>query len=186
MPITLGYKRATIVILDENGKATAEKFVLEGKPGQGGTVSANISGLASEPVKKWASNVAYYLLAKGTGDVKAELAMLDIPAATLDKMLGRKKHADGFTVIGESTEPPYVAVLLESETNGEPEFMGLLKGKLSMDSKEYETRTENNPEPADEVLTLDCVANENGDVAITDIGEDQRVKVEAYIFPVAP
>lgn len=184
MAITVGYKRATIVVLDENGKATQQKFVLEGKAGKGGTREAKISGISPESIKIHASNVPYFVSAKGIGDLKAELAMLDIPNDCLEAVLGRKKHTDGFTLIGEKTQAPYVAVALESEdVNGEPVIFALLKGKMSLDDVSMKTNEDKQAEPEDETLTMECISNDDGESIAYGFGTELKTKIEKYAFP---
>lgn len=186
MAITVGFKRATIVILDENGKATEKKHVLEGKAGKGAAVSATISGISPETIKKYGSNIAYYIAAKGVGDVKADLEALDIPEDALEDILGRKKHTDGFTLIGEDTEAPYVAVMLESQNaKGEPVMFSLLKGKMTMDDKAFATNEDKQAEPENEKLSMDCVANDDDQTIAYGSGTELKTKLEAYAFPAA-
>lgn len=187
MAITVGFKRATIQVLDENGAAVpAKKFVLEGKAGKGSSVSAKISGVSPEMIKVYGSNIAYYIASKGVGDVKAEIEALDIPEEVIVEILGRKQHTDGFTLIGEDTEAPYVSVMLESATaKGEPVLYAMLKGKITMDNKEFETNTEKQAEPGKETLTMECSANDDGQTISYGIGTELKEKLEKYAFPTA-
>ncbi|PJN91406.1 major tail protein [Bacillus sp. mrc49] len=186
MGIRVGFKRATVGVLDVNGKVTKDVFVIEGKTNKGGTKEATISGISPESIKSFASNVAYYVNAKGTGDVKAELSILDVPEEMAVAVLGRKKHTDGFTLIGERTEAPYVAVLLESEdATGQPVFFALLKGKMSAGDVSLKT-SENKPvEPDDEKLTMECVSNNDGETIAYGIGSELAAKLKTYTFPPA-
>lgn len=186
MSIKVGFKRATFVVLDELGQATDKKFVIEGKAGKGGTTEATISGISPDAIKKFASNVAYYVSSKGVGDVKADIGILDVPEEMTEAVLGRKKHTDGFTLIGEDTEPPYVAGILESEdATGKPVLFALLKGKFSAPDVSMKTNEDKPAEPDDEKLTMECVANNEGQTIAYGIGEELKAKIEAYAFPTA-
>ncbi|MBT2615128.1 MULTISPECIES: major tail protein [Bacillaceae] len=188
MGIRVGFKRATFVVLDKDGKATSSVFVVEGKANKGGTKEATISGISPESVKVYASNVAYYVSAKGTGDVKAEISILDVPEEMTEAVLGRKKHTDGFTLIGERTEAPYVAALLESEdAAGQPVLFALLKGKMSAGDVSLKTSEDKPAEPDDEKLTMECIANNDGETIAYGIGSEVATKLKAYAFPpIAP
>lgn len=184
MSITVGFKRATVVILDENGKATEKKHVLEGKAGKGAAVSAKISGISAETIKLYGSNIAYYIASKGVGDVKAELEALDIPEEAIEDILGRKKHTGGFTLIGEDTEAPYVALMLESaNAAGEPVVFTLFKGKMTMDDKSFATNEDKQATPENETLSMDCVANDDGQTIGYGIGAEIKTELETYAFP---
>ncbi|MGE6379772.1 major tail protein [Peribacillus muralis] len=184
MGIRVGFKRGTFVVLDKNGKATKDVFVVEGKANKGGTTEATISGISPESIKVHASNVAYYVSAKGTGDVKADIGILDLPEDMTEAVLGRKKHADGFTLIGESTEPPYVAALLESEdSSGQPVLFALLKGKMSAGDVSLKTNEDKQATPEDEKLTMECIANNDGETIAYGIGKEIVTKLKAYAFP---
>lgn len=185
MSIKVGFKRGTFAILDATGQVVPDKvFVVEGKAGKGGMTEANISGISPESIKKFASNVAYYISAKGVGDVKADISILDIPEEMLEPVLGRKKHTDGFTLIGEDTEPPYVACVLESEdASGKPVLFALLKGKMSSGDISLKTNEDKPAEPEDEKLTMDCTANDDGQTIAYGIGTELVDKIKAYAFP---
>ncbi|MFB6800452.1 major tail protein [Peribacillus butanolivorans] len=186
MGIRVGFKRATFAVLDKDGKATKDVFVVEGKADKGGTTEATISGVSPESIKVYASNVAYYVSAKGTGDVKAEIGILDLPEAMIEAVLGRKKHTDGFTLIGERTEPPYVAGLLETEdASGQPVLFALLKGKMSIGDVSLKTSEDKQATPEDEKLTMECIAKNDGETIAYGIGTEIAAKLKTYAFPPA-
>lgn len=105
----------TIGIFDSTGKIPAANlYVIEGEQDKGATVSAEISGLSKEPSKVYGSNIAYYVSQKGTGDVSATFGLLDLPTEVNDKILGYKTDTNKISFLGEDTEPPYCAILMES------------------------------------------------------------------------
>ena len=137
----VGFKRMTIRVLDGNANPTLGEnlFVIEGQTGKGATRTAKISGLASDPVKTYGSDVAYHVSNRGVGDVKMELTAVDIPSTVLAKILGHQVK-DEIIGIGADTVAPYCAVMLESQTaNGTQAQVGFFKGQFSMDAEELET-----------------------------------------------
>ncbi|WP_150284161.1 major tail protein [Rummeliibacillus sp. TYF-LIM-RU47] len=183
--IKVGFKRGTFAVLDAAGQVVPDKvFIIEGKPGKGGMVEASISGISPDSIKVYASNTAYFVSAKGTGDVKADIDILDIPQEMQEAVLGRKKHADGFTLIGEDTDPPYVAGILESEdASGQPVLYSLLRGKFSAGDESFKTNEDKPGEPESEKLTMDCTANDDGQTIAYGIGTELASKLRAYAFP---
>lgn len=125
----VGFKRMTIRVLDGNAAPTLGQnlFVIEGKTGEGATRTAKISGLASDPVKTYGSDIAYHVSNRGVGDVKMEMTAVDIPSTVLAKILGHQVK-DDIIGIGAETVSPFCAVMLESKTaNGTQAQVGFLK-----------------------------------------------------------
>lgn len=172
----IGFKRMTIGIHDAEGAITPEKtFVIEGKQGEGATVSAEVNGLSSDPVKVYGSNIAYYVLQKGTGDVSVDFGVLDMLEKVNDEILGYKTTADGFSFIGDDTEPPFCSIILESENmKGDTALLGFFKGKFSKESIGMNTTEGENAEPDADEYTFSVVAN---DVA----GETSGQSVAKYV-----
>ncbi|HER2273200.1 TPA: phage tail protein [Streptococcus pyogenes] len=139
----IGFKRMTITVLD----STTNSFIIEGTKDKGATKVAKISGLASEPVKTFGSDIAYYTSRRGVGDVKMETEAIDIPFDVLKKILGYKdgSSSTGVTFVGEDTESPEVSVLLEAPaTGGQQAYLGFFKGTFSMDDIEWKSKEEKN------------------------------------------
>lgn len=172
----IGFKRMTIGIHDAEGTITPEKtFVIEGKQGEGATVSAEVNGLSSDPVKVYGSNIAYYVLQKGTGDVSVDFGVLDMLEKVNDEILGYKTTLDGFSFIGDDTEPPFCSIILESENmKGDTALLGFFKGKFSKESIGMNTTEGENAEPDADEYTFSVVAN---DVA----GETSGQSVAKYV-----
>lgn len=183
----IGFKRATIGIFDEKGKVTA-KHVLEGKANEGATVSAEISGMASEAVKTYGSNIAYYVMQKGTGDVTVNLGLLDLPEKFNDQLLGYG-DGEGIAFIGEKTKAPYAALLLETESvQGKPVCLGFFKGKFSKSELALNTSTNENTElEADSymfsALSSDKEDESKGSVIAKAFGEEDKTKLVKMLFP---
>ncbi|EUJ33521.1 major tail protein [Listeria floridensis FSL S10-1187] len=187
MAITVGFKRATTAVLDEVGKLVS-KHVVEGKQGKGGTTEAQITGLSSEAKKVFASNVAYYVSQKGVGDLQLELSILDVPSAMQNDILGWVKNSEmGFTAVGDKTQPPYCATLLESEDSaGEPVAFALFRGRFSREDLSLKTSTDEAFEPEAEKLKMNCVANDDGYSFGMAVGKEEVEKLKAYTFSETP
>ena len=156
---TYGFSRITIQQLDNELKPVAgKKHVIDGKPKEGAAASFEITGLTKEPSKVFGSNIAYYVARKGHGDIAANLGILDVPSAIEHEMLGHKKASEESKVyhIGEDTEPPYYAVLIESEDlYGEKLGFGMYAGTFSLDGVKGETLNDDDftPEPGEYVYS---------------------------------
>lgn len=192
MATTIGFKRASFYIynakdeIDTNiHKDNKKPFVVEGAANQGGTVEASISGLSAESKKTYASNVAYYVAQRGTGSVELSLSVLDMPEELTKTLLGRKE-VEGLTYVGDSTEPPYAGVLLESNAlNGEPVFFALLKGKFRLDEQNLSTNEDEVSDPEPDELEGQFVADINGNVFVTAKGEANRKKMQDLFGKIA-
>lgn len=186
----IGFKRAKIQPLGEDGLANGDLIVIEGKKDEGATQEANISGLSADPVKVYGSNIAYYISQKGTGDVSVELKLLDVPSKAEDVMLGYKTDTElKAQLIGESTEAPYCAVSLESEDNkGNIALFGFFKGKFNKTSVALKTKEGANTSPEGEGYTFAAVASDTegkskGNTMVKYLGTiADAAKVEALVF----
>ena len=162
----VGFKRMTIRVLDGEATPTLGKnlFVVEGKTGEGATRTAKISGLASDPVKTYGSDVAYYTSKRGVGDVKMEMTAVDIPHMVLAKILGHVVK-DEIVYIGEDSDAPLCSVMLESKTsNGTKAQVGFFKGSFSMDSEEFETQKDKQEELPDDNLSFSAIASDDEEI----------------------
>ena len=164
--VLVGFKRMTIRVLDGEATPTLGKnlFVVEGKTGEGATRTAKISGLSSEPVKTYGSDVAYYTSKRGVGDVKMEMTAVDIPHMTLAKILGHVVK-DEIVYIGENSNAPLCSVMLESTTaNGTKAQVGFFKGSFSMDAEEFETLKDKQEELPDDSLSFSAIASDDEEI----------------------
>ena len=162
----VGFKRMTIRVLDGEATPTLGKnlFVVEGKTGEGATRTAKITGLSSEPVKTYGSDVAYYTSNRGVGDVKMEMTAVDIPHMVLAKILGHVVK-DEIVYIGEDSAAPLCSVMLESKTaNGTKAQVGFFKGSFSMDAEEFETQKEKQEELPDDNLSFSAIASDDEEI----------------------
>ena len=189
----IGFKRLKIGVHDKVTGEIAEIAVVEGKTGEGGTVSAEISGLSSEPVKVYASNVAYYVVQKGTGDVSVDFGILDLPEKLNDAILGYKvDDLNGWSMIGDDTEPPFCSIILESENlKGEAVMLGIFKGKFSREAISLETKEEGNVEPEADSYTFSPVASDReddtkGQTVAKYIGSEKATEFGDLVIPVTP
>lgn len=176
----IGFKRMTIRVLDGNATPTIGQnlFVIEGKTGEGATRTAKISGLASDPVKTYGSDIAYHVSNRGVGNVKMEVTAVDIPSSVLAKILGHQVK-DDIIGIGADTVSPFCAVMLESKSaDGTQAQVGFFKGQFSMDSEELETLKDKQEELPDDKLSFAAIASDDADTKglyyIKYIGSDEQ------------
>lgn len=177
----VGFKRLTIQPFAADGDLLSEPIVIEGKKDKGGTVSAEISGLSKDPTKVSASNIAYYISRKGTGDVSVDFGILDMAEDALDTIMGYFKP-DKIAYIGENTEAPYCAALLESENlQGETALLGFFSGTFSREkvsvntldvSKSFEPEADSFKYSA---MSTDHTGDQNGQVVAKYVGTDATV-----------
>ncbi|WP_424685144.1 major tail protein [Enterococcus sp.] len=159
MAVTYGFEKMSILRLDADLKKATGAILTEikGETGKGATSTFDLTGLRKDPKKVFGSNLAYFLLRKGYGDVAANFGILDVPYALDHEMAGHKKTTGGVHLLGEDTEPPYYAILIESEdyTTGEPVAFGIFAGTFGRDAYKAQTITDEdfNPEADDYVCT---------------------------------
>lgn len=108
----VGFKRATIGVYDDYGNIIKTQ-VIDGKEDKGATVTAEINGLSSEPIKTYSPSTAFNLLVVGTDDITVNLSVIDMPTEFESEILGYNKKNNLFYG-GETTSPPYISLLLES------------------------------------------------------------------------
>lgn len=191
----VGFRRMTIGIFDENGFVpVADKFVVEGTQDEGATVTAEITGLSKEATKVYGSDLAYYVAQKGTGDVSVNLGVLDLPEAVNNKILGYEEDENGISFIGETTEPPYLALMMESEDlSGEKALLSVFKGKMSLEAINLNTLTGDTFEPEAEAYVFTAVASDadnasKGQTVGKYVGADDAAltALEEMTFPADP
>ena len=153
-----GFEKLSIRKLKEDLTPDTSLPIIEisGDPKKGGTSSFELTGLSKSPVKVFASNIAYYLSRKGTGEVAANFGLLDLNTTDEATILGIAEAAAGIQGIGEDTEPPYVAAIAESEDlYGEPVAFALVAGTFTRDGYKFDTKNDDDftPEPGEYVYT---------------------------------
>lgn len=153
----VGFEKVHVGIFDEDEKI---KQLMTWKDKHGGTVNFNISGLAPEKVEMRASNKTVWSKKQGTGEVQSELDVFNVPDKDLDAVLGRDSDENGTSWVGEKTRAPYVALIGESEDllSGEPVYLALTKGTMSLESIEWKTTLKEAEEPEPQQLTGDWIA----------------------------
>lgn len=153
----VGFEKVHVGIFDEEEKI---KQLMTWKDVKGGTVNLNISGLAPEKVEMRASNKTVWSKKQGTGEVQSELDVFNVPDKDLDAVLGRDSDENGTSWVGEKTRAPYVALIGESEDllSGEPVYLALTKGTMSLESIEWKTTPKEAEEPEPQQLTGDWIA----------------------------
>jgi phi13 family phage major tail protein len=153
---TLGFKKATVGILDDTEKTVQ---LYEFSAAEGGTINAKISGLGSTLSTVYASNAPFYISGQGVSSPKLDLQIADIPEATLNAILGVSVGLDGIAKITSSTKAPYIAVLLETQgKDGDQIFIGLTKGKMAYPDVELKTGEDKGLELATDSISGDFVS----------------------------
>ncbi|SJZ89839.1 phage major tail protein, phi13 family [Pilibacter termitis] len=174
---TVGFKKLIIKGLDN---VTEHYWEVQGTQDEGASISATISGMSKEPKKVFGSDVAYYVSRKGTGDIKVEFQAIDLPNDCVEFVSGYEKGSDGLTYVGNTTEPPYVSIALESvDLHGKFAGLVFLKGTISRDAIEMKTQTEETftPEGVKYTFTAvesDVVGATQGKVFAQYIGDDAQ------------
>ncbi len=135
----VGYKRLKITPFDETGKA-GTTIIVQGDPHKGATVTAEVSGLAKDPVKVAGSDIDYYLSRQGLGDAKVALGVLDLPEDVADLLSGFKVDDNKISYGGADTLPPYCSIEMESaEDTGEVALVGFYRGTFTRDKIDFNT-----------------------------------------------
>ncbi|CQR24578.1 major tail protein [Streptococcus varani] len=152
----VGFESAVIRILDGKGPATEGEnlFTIKGDDSKGATKTAQVSGLAVDPVTSWGSNRPYHISRKGVGEPKVEFSAIDIPLACQHKILGRKEKS-GLIVGGSETEAPECSLALYAhDPRGVKVAIGFFVGVFSLDSLEIASSEGKAAELAEDKLTF--------------------------------
>lgn len=186
----VGFKRATIQILDEELKpVSGKKYVIEGTTNKGATSAFEITGLSPEAVKAYGSDIPYWVIQEGIGEVAATFSALDLPFEVENEVLGRKKATNGVYHAGEKTKPPYCAILFESATlRGEKMGTGLYAGKFGRESIAGNTKEGTTPTPEADQFTFAPIPKKIGDDNETvgfAVGDESFTALEAELFDTA-
>ncbi|WP_392372974.1 major tail protein, partial [Streptococcus suis] len=84
----IGFESIEIRVLDEGEPVKdTNVFVLDGTQDKGATKKADITGLTSEIIKTFGSNLVYHTNAKGVGDISVGLELVDIPFKVQNEIL---------------------------------------------------------------------------------------------------
>lgn len=155
---TYGFSKMSIRKLkDDLTPDTGNIIEIKGAAQQGATSSFDITGLTKEAVKVYGSNKIYYMVRKGVGEVAANFGVLDLPFEAEGEILGYStEFGEGIQGIGEDTEAPYTAVVIESENlHGEPVAFALVAGSFSRNGISGGTINDSDftPEPGEYVFT---------------------------------
>ncbi|KST85943.1 major tail protein [Lactococcus lactis] len=165
MATAVGFKQLTIRILNGEKPVLDDNiFIIKGDKNKGATSSAKISGLSPEVIKTYGSNKVYNISGKGTGDVKIDFDVIDIPEKIKDKILGYQVDEDtGVVRVTSDTQAPDCSVLLEDYIpSGEAIMLGFATGIFSYDGNEWNTKEEKGKELAAESLSFAAGSADDG------------------------
>ena len=173
---TYGFSKLSTRVLkdDLTPDTTATIQVLDGTKKEGGPTSFDLTGLTKEAQKVYAGDREYWISAKGTGSVAANFGLLDVPTEIEQELLGLVVfNTGGIDGFGDDTEPPYVAVIAESEDlYGEPVAFAMLAGKFNRDGFSLATKTDEDFTPEAGEYVFNAVTR---DITIGD--ETKKMKV---------
>lgn len=186
----IGFKRLKVQVFDTAGAPKGDPIVIEGTQDEGATLEATISGLSAEPAKVYGSNVAYYVSQKGTGEVSVALTLFDVPDEAEADMLGYTVDAAlKAQFVGEKTEPPYCAIIMESEdAKGNVAAFGFFKGKFSKGDTVIKTKEGGAYTPGSQPYTFSPVTSDRagkskGNTMVKFLGtETERTAIEDLVF----
>lgn len=186
----IGFKRIKIQPMDLEGKPDGELISIEGKESEGASQEATISGLSPEAIKIWGSDVPYYVSQKGTGDISVALTILDFPCKEEARILGYEEDTElGVQLHGTDTEPPYCAIILESEdAKGNAALIGFFKGKFSKGDIAFKSKEGSSFTPSGDSYTFAAVSSDRADKSkgnsvLQFYGTEEKKKaVEALVF----
>lgn len=176
MAESYGFSTVSIRVLksDLTPDTASQIRVLEGKQKEGGPTSFELTGLSKEVQKVFAGDREYWISAKGTGTVAANFGLLDVPSKIEQELLGLVTfNTGGIDGFGDDTEPPYVAVIAESEDlYGEPLAFAMLAGKFNRDGYSLATKTDEDFTPEAGEYVFNAISRD-----ITIGGETKTMKV---------
>lgn len=151
----VGFKRLHVGVFDKDETKVIKKMLWEGQ--KGGTVNMNITGLAPDVIKVFASDGAVWTAKKGTGDVKADVELFNVPHEDINEVLGLDVEG-GEAWAGTDTQAPYIAVIGETaDDDGNPILIALPKGTATLDSIQLSTLEEKAKVPENDKLSISCV-----------------------------
>lgn len=134
---TVGFDAIYVATYDKQEKFEQE-FPIDAT--QGGAVSAKITGVGATTNTVFASDVPFYVAAKGTSSPKAELGIADLYSECYDAITGADVTEDGFTILGSDTMPPYAGIVcVTHDKEGNQLFIGMPKGKFSAPDDELKS-----------------------------------------------
>lgn len=185
---TIGFSRVVVGIYDDNEKVT-EQVTIDPST-KNGAIELNVSGLAAQQNKVYASNTAVYVSQLGTGDVKATLSVFDLTTDLKNKLLGWSSPATGGAAVGSTTKPPYV--VLDAQTDLPDGHVGhviLFKGTFAFDGDDVKTGDNNGATPQTDQLTGSFIGRESDGLVYYTVSEGDpnfmQSEFNNFVFPAA-
>lgn len=170
----IGFKSIHMLVKGEEDTVT--RYTLD--KAKGGAIEASISGLGAEATTVYASNVPFYVSAKGTGETEVSFNTFDIMAGgAYNAVLGIEQvtvdgaPTDKISVVGSETEAPYIGIVFESQNaDGDTVYMGLTKVRLSHPDIALNTSEGGGTEPNTDELSGAAVSDSRGYVYACAVG----------------
>lgn len=180
---TIGFESAHFGIYGEDGEVT--EYAVD--KSAGGTIEASISGLGSEPLTVYASNVPFYVSARGVGETSISMNVFDLQGVTglYNQLLG-VETVDGINVVGQDTEAPYAGVVLVAHNkDGKEMYIGLTKVRFGHPEVALNTKEAGSAEPNTDTLEGACITDSRGYVYATAVEASTTMtldKFKAFVF----
>lgn len=186
--MSIGFKRAVVGIYDANEKVT-EQVIIDPST-KNGTIEMNISGLAPNQNKVYASNQAVYVSQKGAGDVKASFSIFDLTPDIQSKILGWEAQESGGHAVGSSTDAPFVVIDCQTDLpDGSIGHVVLLKGKFTYDGDDLKTNDNNGAVPTTPQLQGSFIGRDSDGLVYYPVSEGDTgftpSGFQSFIFPPA-
>lgn len=176
----IGFKSIHLIVPEAGDDATTYTTYTLDKS-KGGAIEASITGLGVEPTIVYASNVPFYVSAKGAGETSVEFNTFDIMAGGAYSAVLGIETVEGINVVGENTEAPYISVVFESQNaDGDSVYMGLTKVRLAHPDIALNTTEGGGTEPNTDTLSGSAISDSRGYVYATAVGS-QTMTLDKFV-----
>lgn len=167
----IGFKSAHIHVPDESGTGYTTYTLDKAK---GGAIEATISGLGAEATTVYASNVPFFVSAKGTGETTVSLNVFDLMAGgAYGAVLGIEADAQGIMTVGQDTQAPYVAVtFVADDADGNEVYMGLTKVRFAHPDVALNTSEGGGTDPNTDTIEGSAISDARGYVYASGVGTE--------------
>lgn len=157
----IGFKSAHIHVPNTEGTGYTTYNLDKTK---GGAIEATISGLGAEATTVYASNVPFFVSAKGTGETTVSLNVFDLQAGgAYSAVLGITADENGIMTVGQDTQAPYVSVTFVSDdADGNEVYMGLTKVRFAHPDVALNTSEGGGTDPNTDTIEGSAISDSRG------------------------